>query len=100
MLRGAKSISDKADWCSILLDATEEGREELALLIGDNSKVMPNMKMSIYKNRRGSMNKFFLWIVADKSTCRYDGVFATDYQYNLIPIEDLEINVKPGGEYY
>lgn len=46
------------------------------------------------------MNKFFLWIVADKSTCRYDGVFATDYQYNLIPIEDLEINVKPGGEYY
>ena len=61
---------------------------------------MPNMKMSIYKNRRGSMNTFFLWIVADKSPCRYDGALATDYHYNLIPIEDLEINVKPGGEYY
>lgn len=46
------------------------------------------------------MNKFLLWMVADKSTCRYNGVFATDYQYNIIPIEDLDINVKPGGEYY
>ena len=85
---------------SILLPVSTKDIDGLVSILDKNVYDKPNLKLSIYKNRRGSMNKFFLWIVADKSTCRYDGVFATDYQYNLIPIEDLEINVKPGGEYY
>ena len=85
---------------SILLPVSTKDIDGLVSILDKNVYDNPNLKLSIYKNRRGSMNKFFLWIVADKSTCRYNGVFATHYQYNLIPIEDLEINVKPGGEYY
>lgn len=99
MLRGAKSISDKADWCSILLDATDDDRQELIPLVSAIGCDMPNMKMSVYKNRRGEYNKFFLWMVADKGTCRYNPIFATDYQYNQVYIEDLAINVESGGEF-
>ena len=55
---------------------------------------MPNMKLSIYKNRGGSLNKFYLWINADKDICRYNGVFATSYSYDWIPISDTIIKVE------
>lgn len=97
MLRGAKSIADKSDWASILLDATPEDEESLAPLVGKLGCSMPNIKMSVYKNRRGSFNKFFLWMIADKGTCRFKPIFATDYSYNHIPMEDTIIDV-PGGE--
>lgn len=94
MLRGAKSIADKCDWGSIMLDVTSEDLEALQTLIKNNSLPKPNIKMSIYKNRRGSYNKCFLWIRADKGTCRFDPLFCTDYDYNIIPIADTKIDVK------
>ena len=94
MLRGAKSIADKCDWGSIMLDVTSEDLEALQTLIKNNGLPKPNIKMSIYKNRRGSYNKCFLWIRADKGTCRFDPLFCTDYDYNIIPIADTKIDVK------
>lgn len=92
LLRGAKAIADRADWGSILLDATEQDREALENIIQAKPGMpMPNVKLSVYKNRRGSYNKILLWMNADKATCRFNGLFATDYSYNLIPIKDTEI---------
>lgn len=61
---------------------------------------MPNIKLSVYKNRRGQYNKMYLWMIADKGTCRFNGLFATDYYYNYINVEKLNIKVNNfnGGE--
>lgn len=93
LLRGAKSIADRCDWGSILLDATQEDKEALEGVIKQVGCPMPNVKLSVYKNRRGSYNKMYLWMTADKATCRFNGLFATDYNYNMIPIQETEIEV-------
>ena len=36
-----------------------------------------------------------LWCRADRGTCRIEPIFMTDFQYKLIEIEDLKINVNP-----
>ena len=51
--------------------------------------------MSIYKNRRGRYKSILLWCKADRGTCRVEPMFATNYQYELISMEDTKINVKP-----
>lgn len=94
LLRGAKSIADKVDTGMLLLDVTEEDKEKLQNIIGSTGMAMPNVKMSIYKNRRGSYNKCYLWMYANKATCRFDGVFCTDYSYELIPITDTKIYMR------
>lgn len=94
LLRGAKAIGDKADYGSILLDVTEEDKEALEQLLDDQGLPMPNVKLSVYKNRRGSYNKGFLWMVADKSTCRFDGLFYTDYNYSQIHIGETKVVVS------
>lgn len=94
LLRGAKSIADKVDTGMLLLDVTEEDKEKLQNVIGSAGVSMPNVKMSIYKNRRGSYNKCYLWMYANKATCRFDGMFCTDYNYELIPITDTKIYMR------
>lgn len=91
LLRGAKSIADKCDFGSILLDVTDEDKEALKEQCEQKGLPMPNVKLSIYKNRRGSYNKCYLWMTADKSTCRFNGVFCT--QYNYYPINIGESNI-------
>jgi hypothetical protein len=49
---------------------------------------IPNVKISIYKNRRGSINKCYMWGYLDKGICRFESLFLTDYKYNLVKIED------------
>ena len=94
LLRGAKSIADKIDTGMLLLDVTDEDKEKLQGVISNEGIAMPNVKMSMYKNRRGSYNKCYLWMYADKSTCRFNGVFCTDYNYELIPITDTKIYMR------
>ena len=94
LLRGAKAIADKIDLGSIMLDVTPADKEALRPLIEENGYTMPNIKMSIYKNRRGSYNHCYLWMNADKGTCRFNGLFCTDYQYNLIYIKDMDIQMQ------
>ena len=79
----AKSIADKIDVGEIALDVTE-----------DNIPVVPNVKMSVYKNRRGAYNRIFLWMYANKGTCRYETMFATDFNYHPIDLKETELIVK------
>ena len=55
---------------------------------------MPNVKLSIYKNRRGMYNKCYIWMYANKGTCRFNGMFCTTYDYELIPIGELQIKMR------
>ena len=59
----------------------------------NNIPVVPNVKMSVYKNRRGAYNRIFLWMYANKGTCRYETMFATDFNYHPIDLKETELIV-------
>lgn len=89
----AKSIADKIDVGEIALDVTEDDIERIRPIL-NNIPVVPNVKMSVYKNRRGAYNRIFLWMYANKGTCRYETMFATDFNYHPIDLKETELIVK------
>lgn len=89
----AKSIADKIDVGEIALDVTEDDIERIRPIL-NNIPVVPNVKMSVYKNRRGAYNRIFLWMYANKGTCRYETMFATDFNYHPIDLKEIELIVK------
>ena len=92
LLRGAKAIADKIDYGAILLPVKENDLASLEPVIAKNPGwTGPNIKLSVYKNRRGRYKSVLLWCKADLSTCRINPMFMTDYQYELQSIEDIKI---------
>lgn len=95
LLRGAKSIADKIDYGSILLSVTSDDLVALEPVIARNPGwAGVNIKISVYKNRRGRYKGVYLWCKADLSTCRIEPQFLTNYQYELQSIEDIKIEFK------
>lgn len=94
LLRGAKSIADKIDLGEIMLEVSNDDREALSDVINRNGLPMPDIKISVYKNRRGEYKDILLWCVSNRGCCKIDPVFVTNYQYELINIPDLRIKVK------
>ena len=94
LLRGAKSIADKIDLGSIMLETSQDDKEALKDLITRNGFPIPDIKISVYKNRRGEYKDILLWCTSDRGTCKINPCFVTNYQYELIDIPDLRIKVK------
>lgn len=94
LLRGAKSIADRVDYGSILLNTTDDDLVKLEPILATNVFSRPTIKMSIYKNRRGRFKGVYLWCKADLGTCRIEPMFCTTYSYELVPIEDTVIQVE------
>lgn len=90
----SKAIADRIDWGGILLEVTKEDKEKLAPFCTKNGFAMPNIKLSCYKNRQGRWKGIYLWEIADRSVCRFDPIFATDWNYNIIEMENLKIRVE------
>jgi replicative DNA helicase len=95
LLRGAKAIADKIDCGMIMLEVSQEDLNTLAPILQKEGLEAPTIKISVYKNRRGRYKSVLLWCKANRGICRIEPMFMTNYQYQLIPIEDLKINVKP-----
>ena len=95
LLRGAKSIADKIDLGLIMLEASQNDLTALAEVIKGGGFQNPQIKISVYKNRRGRYKDILLWCKANRGTCKIEPMFATNYQYELIPIDDLKITIKP-----
>ena len=91
LLRGAKAIADKIDYGSILLGTEDEDIEALEPILKKNVFERPTIKISVYKNRRGRYKGILLWCKADLGCCRIKPIFATDYSYELIPIDDTKV---------
>ena len=98
LLRGAKSIADKIDCGMIMLEVDNDDIVALEDVLTKGGFDKPVIKMSIYKNRRGRYKSILLWCKANRSVCKIEPMFATNYQYELIPIDDLKIKVKPKEE--
>jgi len=97
LLRGAKAIADKIDYGSILLSVTQRDLDSLETLIKGYSLEKPSIKLSVYKNRRGRYKGIYLWCKSDLGTCRIDPLFATDWRYQMVDIEDFKITVEPSA---
>ena len=95
LLRGAKSLGDKIDYGAIMLNSTTEDLEALRPIITRGGFETPDLKISIYKNRRGKYRGIYLWCKTRKGTCKIIPMFATTYNYEVVPIEDTKINIKP-----
>ena len=95
LLRGAKSIADKIDLGMIMLETSQNDIEALADVIKNGNFENPQVKISVYKNRRGRYKEILLWCKANRGTCKIIPMFATNYLYELVPIEDLKITIKP-----
>lgn len=94
LLRGAKAIADKIDFGSILLPVKDEDLVSLEPVLAANVYEKPNLKLSIYKNRRGKYKGIYLWCRANLGTCRVKPMFATGYDYGLIEMDDIKITLK------
>ena len=91
LLRGAKSIADRIDLGMILLEVSQQDKESLGNILSTNTFATPNIKLSVYKNRRGQYKGIYLWANADLGTCRVRPMFATTWNYDLISMQDLKI---------
>lgn len=99
LLRGSKAIADRLDLGMIMLDTTKDDREKLATFCSKNALPVPNVKISVYKNRQGKHRGIYLWMNADKSTCRYNTIFVTDWNYNVIEMENIKIKVEEDSRF-
>lgn len=99
LLRGAKAIADKIDFGAIVLPVKSEDIEALGKILTSNTFNRPNLKMSVYKNRRGRYKGIYLWCDADLGTCRVKPMFATTYDYEIIAINDLKILTDDPGAF-
>jgi replicative DNA helicase len=99
LLRGAKAIADKIDFGAIVLPVKSEDIEALGKILTSNTFNRPNLKMSVYKNRRGRYKGIYLWCDADLGTCRVKPMFATTYDYEIIAINDLKIFTDDPGAF-
>lgn len=77
-----------------MLEVTQKDREMLESVINQLGIEMPNIKISIYKNRRGKWKGIYLWCNANRGICRFDPIFVTNYNYEIIEMEDLRIKIK------
>lgn len=94
LLRGAKSIADRIDLGMILLGVTDQDLIKLEPIFNSNPNLKhPNIKLSIYKNRRGSYKGVYLWCAADLGTCRIEPQFCTKWDMTMVGIEDIKVIV-------
>ncbi len=81
----------------ILLGVSPEDLAKLDPILASNPGFeTPNVKLSIYKNRRGAYKGCFLWCKADLGTCRINPQFLTSWHHEMLSIEDIKIIVDDG----
>ena len=78
----------------ILLKATPTDLEALKSILIKQGVETPDMKISVYKHRRGRYRDILLWCKSDRGTCRINPLFVTDYQFELLDIPNIKIKVK------
>ena len=97
LLRGAKSIADSIDLGMHILPVTPKDLEALKPILESNTFGVPNAKIAIYKNRRGRYKSVYLWCNSNLGTCRINPMYCTDFNYELIGMNDLKIQVEKGA---
>lgn len=78
----------------IALSPTTDDLAKVEEIVEKMGCYTPNMKISVYKNRRGRYKGIYIWCYADLGTCRVKPLFITDYHHSIQTIERTTIIVK------
>ena len=89
MLRGAKSIADKADTGLILSEVTSVEKEEMKEYI--NAYGLPTHVIDIYKLRNGRYKNMRIWIRWNPGNGDRQDLFITDQDKNLVALDNWDI---------
>lgn len=81
-----------------MVNVTQDDLEALEPVLGPNGFEKPVIKISVYKNRRGRYTNIILWCRDRRGVCKIEPMFATNFNYELIQIEDLKIKIKSRQE--
>ncbi|MCF0124734.1 MAG: hypothetical protein HUJ68_03080 [Clostridia bacterium] len=82
------------DIAAILLPVKQDDIIALETILNNGGFDKPNLRLTIYKNRRGQYKQTTLWCKANLGTCRIQPMFLTDEYYKFIPIENVKIQVS------
>ena len=94
LLRGAKSIADRIDVGMILLSVTDKDLQKIEPIMQLHPEFSPpNIKISIYKNRRGAYRGCYLFCKSNLGTCRIEPIFMTNWRHEIMSIEDIKVIV-------
>ena len=99
LLRGSKAIADRIDCGGIMLETTKEDREKVEAFCKKNSLPIPNVKMSVYKNRANKWKGIYLWMSTQTGICRFETLFVTDWACNIIEMPLLNIKVEEASAF-
>ena len=94
LIRGSRSIIDKADVAGITLrltDAEEQFASVTSMKLGTK---IPNFVTDIYKNRRGKWTGVRIWRYVDLGTCRVTDCFVTTRKNEVIDFSTVHIQIK------
>lgn len=97
VLRGAKSLADRLD-VGIVATKIRPIDEEAVNRFVAAGLPRPNYIMSFYKVRRGKYAGTKLWCHVDLGTCRGEGLFLTDSNDQVLPIDKTTIKVVKAAE--
>lgn len=98
LIRGSKSIADKADIGTISLTPSKsevELGEAVSKKLGTR---IPNLITDVYKNRRGKWSGIRIWRNADLATCRIDDCFITNQKNEPIAFNTNKIRVQQANK--
>lgn len=87
VLAGASSMANRVDTAMAMRDVTREDLKEIGDYFDEGCE--PNVVGGVFKNRSGKWNNIILYYAADKGTCRYRVIFATDYLMRPISLEKI-----------
>lgn len=96
IIRGSKGIADKVDIGYCCLEPTEKDIEAVKIILANSKQafsIKPNLVYHIYKVRRGKINHAKLFVYFDYATLRTTDLFVTDKNYNLLNVENTDIEV-------
>lgn len=93
-LAGGKATANKIDHGVIITKTTNELMKKIGPILKSSVPYQkPNYAHFIYKNRLGE-DTVIIWTKMNLGCAREEYCFCTDYNYNLINIQDLDIEVS------
>ena len=90
VVRGARSIIDKADMACVMARPTDDELHVLEAIIPN----APNVVTDIYKMRRGRYTQVRIWSYTDLGTCRREDLVVTNGKLVMVPVENLKQQYK------
>ena len=72
--------------------------EKIQHILVNSVYPVPDIKIGIYKNRGSKIDNHILWCKSNKGICRIDPLFITDYNYNIVNLDEDYFITEEGEE--